>query len=140
MSATTAEGFTGPWTEPRAQRTVATRFHDDVTMTLVGPERCLEGVAIETRGVLKMFLLPVEAADVAEALMKVSGMASTSYTARFLSRTVREGMEREGVTRARVIEQTGITRYRLRKILSGETPMTQVELEAICEVRATTPA
>ncbi len=61
-------------------------------------------------------------------------MATSSYEAQFMAEVVRDSLARKGVTRARVCEETGITRYRLRKILSAEAPMTHDEQLAISEV------
>lgn len=75
-----------------------------------------------------------QAADLAEALLDVSGMATSSRGARYLAEVVRESMFQKGVTKARVCAEAGITRYRLRRILSASAPMTNDELKAISEV------
>ncbi len=91
----------------------------------------------DSQGRVQFLLTPVEAADLADALASVSGMATSTYAAQFLAQVHRESMARRGVTRSRVTAETGITAHRLRRILSGEVPMTHDEHVVISEVKQT---
>ncbi len=71
------------------------------------------------------------ATDLAEVLNKVSGMASAPRTACDLAEAVRQGMAHRGQSVRAVSKITGISRYRLGLLLSGERAMTQEELKAI---------
>ena len=83
---------------------------------------------------IALILDPVEAAGLGEALMKVSGMATSTEGAPSLAEAVKAGLKAKSVTRARVVAETGITHYRLRQILNRHRPMTHAEHVAISEV------
>ena len=123
------------WTDPKDQAQVETGPNEVLTITRAAAPSATEMVFVEINDKIAFWLTPQQAADFAEAMHKVSGMATSSRSACFLASAVRDGMSREGVTKSRVQRVTGITRYRLRRILSGVVPMTHDELVAISEVR-----
>jgi hypothetical protein len=93
-----------------------------------------EMVFLEEDGHDVIWMTREQAADLGQNLLDVSGMATSSSHARYLAEVVNDSLFRKGVTKARVCAEAGITRYRLRRILSATAPMTNDELEAISAV------
>lgn len=83
-----------------------------------------------------LLLSPTQAADLAAVLLQVSGMATSTREARHLARVHREHLAGNNISMAQASRETGITRYRLRKILLGEqpAPMTKEEHKALSEL------
>ncbi|GAA1155063.1 hypothetical protein [Nocardioides aquiterrae] len=134
-SQTSQPTFTGEWAQPIAQATVTGYGTERFTVTRATNGR-QELVFIESTSGETLWLTPEQAADFAEAVHNVSGMETSTRQARFLAQVHRMAMARDGVTRAHVERATGIARHRLRRILSGEVPMTHAEHVAISEVQA----
>lgn len=98
-----------------------------MTATRATSEKGDERVFITTDDGVQLILTPTEAADLGEALQRVSGMATSTRGAPFLAQIYRNDFVREGVTQARASREAGIPLKRLRHLLRGEQPMTMTE-------------
>lgn len=74
---------------------------------------------------------PEQAAELVKILQEVSGMECGPRRAPFLAEAVRGGIARQGRTLKEVAAAAGISRYRLRLILSGKRLMRVEEHKAI---------
>jgi hypothetical protein len=123
--------------EPIAQESVLGTWQGTVTVTrAVGRGRAERVFITDGDGQILLILTPTEAADLAEAAHNVSGMATSTYGARFLAEVYRENFARYRITMKRASEEAGIKSHRLRRLLRGEQPMTTAEHKALSEVGA----
>jgi hypothetical protein len=122
-----------PWSSPQAQ-TVVDGYGAETHTLARAAGKSVELVFVESSGGDMFWLTREQAADFAEALHKVSGMATSTYEAQFAAEIVRDSLARKGLTQTRVCAATGITRHRLRRILSGSVSMTHDEHVAISKV------
>lgn len=122
-----------PWADLKAEAVVPGHQGSELTVSRAGG-RSEELVFIEVDSDVALWVTREQAADLAEAVHEVSGMATSTHGAQFLAEAVVDRLAREGVSQARVCAETGMTRYRLRQVLSGTVPMTNDELKAISEV------
>ena len=123
------------WANPLDQATVDGHGGGQIVVTRASG-RGDELVFIEAAGSTPLWMTPQQAADLSEALQRVSGLETSTEGAGYLATEVRESLLRRGVSQAAVCARTGITKYRLSKILSGAVPMKHDELVAISEVSA----
>jgi hypothetical protein len=141
MSAlSTTEQYPAPasdFREPIAQESVLGTWQGAVTVTRAVGRGRTEGVFVtDGDGKILLILTPTEAADLGEAAQQVSGMATSTRSARFLAEVYREKFARYRITMKRATEESGIKHHRLRRLLRGEQPMTTVEHKALSEVGA----
>lgn len=123
------------WDNAKAQAVVDGYRGDRLTVTRADG-RGGELVFVQVNDDIDFWLTPEQAADFAEAVHDVSGMQSSTYSAQFLAEVHRKHLARDGITQKQVRAKTGISRYRLTRILSGKVPMTHTEHVTLSEVRA----
>lgn len=135
MSTATPQAPTSLYREPIAERTLHTAsYSGTLTVTRAAGHAGDQLVFVDVfRSAHRLILTREDAADLAATLLEVSGMATSTYGAQFLAESMRDSITRRGVTKARIMRETGIGRHRLDRILSGEVPMTRDELEGIGE-------
>lgn len=125
----------GRFTNALATGEVTGTWQGDITVTRAAGHAGEEVVVVaDDDGQILLILSPTQGADLGETMHDVSGMATSTRGAQYLAQVYRENFVRLGISKARAIRETGISRRRLDALLGGSVPMTVVEHKALSEV------
>lgn len=120
------------WADPVATDAMDGGYSGRITATRARSSKMdHEIVSVESELLGDLLLSPEQAAELAEILQEVSGMACGPRQAPFLADVVRRGIADQQRTLKEVAATAGVSRYRLRLLLSGKRLMRNEELKAI---------